>query len=80
MKWSATALLCSILVACGAGDQATLPRAAVTTGNMEMIGNGLEDFLGRDSSGLAALDARAVSGKYRTDLSGISAIRKEDAP
>ncbi len=57
MKWSAIVILSVLLGACSTGDQMTLPRAAVTTGNMEMIGNGLQDFLGRDSSGLAALDA-----------------------
>ncbi len=69
MKWSATALLCSILVACGTGDQVTLPRAAVVNGNLEVIGDRLDAFLGNDDSGLAAKESLKP---FRENLEEIS--------
>ncbi len=69
MKWSAIALLCSVLVSCGTGDQVTLPRAAVVNGNLEVMGDRLDAFLGNDDSGLAAKESLKP---FRENLEEIS--------
>lgn len=56
MKSHVSIFLTVILASCGAGDQIILPRAAVVNGNLEVIGDGLEAFLGHDSSGSLAID------------------------
>ncbi len=85
VKWSAIVILSAILGACSTGDQMTLPRAAVATGNVEMIGNGLETFLGHDGSGTEAMDyvkpfAAEVEEIYRDYQRSLRTPISEDRP